>query len=585
MELALGSDSLPNFAAAAAILLLPLAAWRVSRKPYPTFVVALLALSWAGFFTFAGLRGTGLESVGNAGRPVFALLVPLVGLYVAVALFRPSPRDGVHLGLAGALLAAAATAVALYANDASLFGPPAAGTEVGPLALFAAAGPFLFAVVALALARSIPEPPSPWSEWALAHAATGFFLAPAFVAASAAVNLLVGSDDPKPGIVSEGLTAAALLPLILAFAQVLRVRTVSVGTSLRRTLNSFLALMALSAATGLLASLVFIAAPPEGARLDHIFWAVWTALGVFFMGFSLFGSARASLPALERFQAVRQLGTGSYGKAILARDRALDREVVLKQPTGEWLADAEQRTMFLREARLLARVHHPNVVTVHEILADEKPPLLVLEYMEGGSVRDALEKGVRLPPADAARIASDLLEGLAAIHDVGVVHRDLKPANILLTKGGLAKVSDFGVARSEREAQQGLTLAATGYQPGTAVYMSPEQARGDRVDARSDLYAAGAILHQMLTGRHYLPFEGKSDFDVRRLIQEAKPAWHASVPAALRPFLERALAKPPGQRFPDARAMHQALTAALEPSPKGTPAGPGAGRVPKAPRA
>jgi hypothetical protein len=265
----------------------------------------------------------------------------------------------------------------------------------------------------------------------------------------------------------------------------------------------------------------------------------------------------------DRFKIERELGAGGSGKAFLARDGALDRLVVLKQPVVGWLAGDGVTSRFLREARLAARVQHPNVVAVHEIITEEQPPVLVMEYVQGGSLDDVLETRNRLTPEESVRIVADVLAGLAEIHAAGIVHRDLKPANILLTPNGVAKVSDFGIARMETSGQGATVTAGTMAFSGTILYMSPEQARGDPVDARSDIYAVGAILYRALTGDHYLALDGQSDFKARQLIQEALPRLPADgIPWQYEGVIRTALAKSPGERFQTAAAMREALMAA-----------------------
>lgn len=268
----------------------------------------------------------------------------------------------------------------------------------------------------------------------------------------------------------------------------------------------------------------------------------------------------------DRFRIERELGAGGSGKAFLARDVALDRLVVLKQPVVGWLSASDAvNSRFMREARLAARVQHPNVVAVHEIITEEEPPVLLMEYVQGGSLDDVLETRNRLTPEESVRIVADVLAGLGAIHAAGIVHRDLKPANILLTPNGVAKVSDFGIARIEASGQGSTVTAGTMAFSGTILYMSPEQARGDPVDARTDIYAVGAILYRALTGDHYLALEGQSDFKARQLIQEALPRLPADgIPWQYEGVIRTALAKSPGERFQTAAAMREALMAAAK---------------------
>lgn len=263
-----------------------------------------------------------------------------------------------------------------------------------------------------------------------------------------------------------------------------------------------------------------------------------------------------------RFRVERELGRGSHGRALLAHDSVLDRKVVLKQPLVPWMLEEAGRQLFLGEARMAARVRHPNVVTIYEVLPDQEPPTLVLEYVEGGSLREVLRKGA-LPVAEGVRTALDILAGLQAIHGGGILHRDLKPANILLATDGLAKVTDFGVARPPDALQATLPLVM-GQQAGSIAYMSPEQARGAPMDERSDLYSAGCILYEVLTGHHYLGLRSESGARALQMVQSAHARLHRpEIPASLRPILERALAKNPRRRFPNALAMAQEVRRAM----------------------
>jgi eukaryotic-like serine/threonine-protein kinase len=262
-----------------------------------------------------------------------------------------------------------------------------------------------------------------------------------------------------------------------------------------------------------------------------------------------------------RFRVLRELGQGSFGRAVLARDTVLDREVVLKQPLVPWVLEPEGRARFLQEAKLAAHVLHPNVVAVYEVLPDEEPPTLIMEYVPGGTLEDLLARRGRLDPEEAARILLDVLAGLERIHRAGIVHRDLKPANILLAADGTAKVTDFGIARPPPELAAAATLASpTSGSPGSLAYMSPEQARGVVLDGRSDIYAVGTVLYRMLAGDHPLPLAGMSDSRLRDALQKDPPRpLPASVPPALAAVVLRALAKEPAARFPTAFAMAAAV--------------------------
>lgn len=273
------------------------------------------------------------------------------------------------------------------------------------------------------------------------------------------------------------------------------------------------------------------------------------------------------------FEIVSELGRGGFGRALLARDKHLDRYVVLKQPLGLLAAGSAGRDMFLREARLAAQIQHPNVVAVHQVIPDRDPPILVLEHVNGESLADRLAREGVLAPDEVARIALDVLAGLDRIHRAGIVHRDLKPANILLTRDGTAKITDFGVAHAPADPSTARVLTTTGFQPGSPAYMSPEQSRGRPVDARSDLYSLGVVLHEALTGR--LPATRDVTLPVHRAPvmpaaskasegQDAPQRVVIAPPPALGPLLDRALDESPARRFADAPEMASALRRAMK---------------------
>jgi len=206
---------------------------------------------------------------------------------------------------------------------------------------------------------------------------------------------------------------------------------------------------------------------------------------------------------LFEYRIERILGRGAFGIVYLAHDTLLDRPVAVKELTLTAQTDEVAFKRFLQEARAAGGLDHPHIVTVYALKVVEPTFYLVMEYLAGGSLRALLEKRGPLPVEDAVRIAADVSEGLAAAHAKDIVHRDVKPENILLTEDGRAKVGDFGIAHVPHGAG-GTSLTQVGFQPGTLLYMSPEQIRGQPVDGRSDVYQVGALLYEMLTGRHYV---------------------------------------------------------------------------------
>lgn len=266
---------------------------------------------------------------------------------------------------------------------------------------------------------------------------------------------------------------------------------------------------------------------------------------------------------LGKYEVLKPLSAGAFGRATLARDRSLDRTVVLKELLPVWRGDPRMRDTLLAEARTAARLNHPHIVTVHEVERVGDEVFIVMEYCEGGSLEELLGRRGALSPEEVARLGGEMLDGIAAAHAKGVVHRDLKPSNLLLGADGRLKVADFGIART-LDRDTALRLSVTGSQPGTVAYMSPEQVEGKAVDARSDLYSAAVVLYRMATGKHYLDLRGAGDFEARRRILEAYPRLPAKgLPPWMSEFLARGLAKRPEQRFQSAEEMKRAL---LEPS-------------------
>ena len=235
-----------------------------------------------------------------------------------------------------------------------------------------------------------------------------------------------------------------------------------------------------------------------------------------------------------RYRAERPLGTGAMGSVLLARDTVLDRRVAVKVLADHLAADDSFHQRFLREARLAARLCHPNIVQVFDAGEDEDGrPFLVMEYVDGETVADRLARGSSFSAGELITLAAGLSAGLAHAHSMGIVHRDVKPHNVLLGPAGVAKLTDFGIARALED--HGLTEIGTVL--GTARFMAPEQAAGAPVGPPADVFALGALLRQVAGG---------------------------SPPAGLEPLIEAALAKEPAAR-PSAAELHARLSA-LDPA-------------------
>ncbi len=254
------------------------------------------------------------------------------------------------------------------------------------------------------------------------------------------------------------------------------------------------------------------------------------------------------------FRIERELGRGAVGIVYLAHDTKLDRSVAIKSLPAEVMANPKARSRFAREARLLASVNHPNIATIHEVIEDaEGVGYLVLEYVPGQTLAERIA-GARLKPDEALSIALQIAEAVAAAHEHDVIHRDLKPGNIKITPEGKVKVLDFGLAKAVggEAANQQSTITEPGRIIGTPAYMSPEQARGQATEKRSDIWSFGCVLYEMLTGR--IPFRGETISDTLANILQTDPDWQMlpqSTPTNIVVLLRRCLEKDPRRLLGD----------------------------------
>ncbi len=235
----------------------------------------------------------------------------------------------------------------------------------------------------------------------------------------------------------------------------------------------------------------------------------------------------------------------------------LEQPVAIKDLSPDLATNPEMRSRFIREAKIQARLNHPNVVNVHNLIEHEGHLFLVMELVEGQTLDQIIQKQGALPYSEAIQITREVLQALAFMHSKGVIHRDLKPGNIMITPEGHVKVTDFGIAKATTE--QGQTRA--GVRLGTLWYMSPEQIKGKPVDARSDLYAMGITLFQMVTGK--LPFFGNSDFEIMKAHTETPPPdpkrIKKDLPKPLAGVILKLLEKDPQKRFQSASDVLAAL--------------------------
>jgi len=277
-----------------------------------------------------------------------------------------------------------------------------------------------------------------------------------------------------------------------------------------------------------------------------------------------------TLPAGERlgpYEIVGQLGAGSMGVVYRARDTRLGRDVALKVMGAAIAGDGERARRFEVEARAAGVLNHPNIVAIHDIGTHDQAPYLVSELLEGQSLRELLHDGKPLSPRKALDYGVQMALGLAAAHEKGIVHRDLKPENLFLTRDGRVKILDFGLAKLidpvGGPARGASTIDALklggGTQPGTVLgtvgYMAPEQVRGQPADHRSDIFAVGAILYELLAGRR--AFDGQSGVDVLSAIlsEQPPPLPKGSIPPGLEQVVRRCLQKAPEDRFQSARDL------------------------------
>jgi serine/threonine protein kinase/Tol biopolymer transport system component len=275
------------------------------------------------------------------------------------------------------------------------------------------------------------------------------------------------------------------------------------------------------------------------------------------------GGAAAATGRLGRYRVLALLGAGGMGEVYLARDEQLERRVALKLLPAACTTDAERLRRFEREAKAASALNHPNILTIHEFgavdTANGRTHFLVSEYVAGETLRECLAAGP-LPLAEALDLSLQLASAVAAAHTAGIIHRDLKPENVMLRPDGLVKILDFGLAklteaRTAPVDSEAATLAKVNTDPGTVLgtanYMSPEQARGQEVDARSDIFSLGVMLYEMLAGR--APFTGVNSLDVISDILKSEPAplsaYVPEVPAELQRLVSKALRKDREQRY------------------------------------
>ena len=267
----------------------------------------------------------------------------------------------------------------------------------------------------------------------------------------------------------------------------------------------------------------------------------------------------------DRYELRDQLGAGGMAEVFLGKDRVLGRTVAVKTLLAQYGGDPHFIERFRREAQHAAALNHPNIVSVYDTGSDDGTHYIVMEYVEGKTLRDIIREEGPLLPERVAEIGADVCAGLAFAHSHGIVHRDIKPANIMVTTAGAVKVADFGIAR----AVSGDTVTQTAMVLGTAQYFSPEQAQSAPVDARSDIYSLGVVLYEMLTRQ--VPFTGSSPVAIAyKHVKEAPvlpSRLNPDVPPALEAIVMKAMAKNPDNRYQSADEMREDLMRALHGRP------------------
>ena len=294
-----------------------------------------------------------------------------------------------------------------------------------------------------------------------------------------------------------------------------------------------------------------------------------------------FGQAGMIGKTIAHYQILEKLGEGGMGVVYKARDTHLDRLVALKVLPPEKVADPERKRRFVQEAKAASALNHPNIITIHDIASENGIDFIVMEYVQGKTL-DALvpRKGLRLN--ETLKLAIQMADALAKAHSAGIIHRDLKPSNLMVTEAGLVKVLDFGLAKLTEVSESGDETTRTlehqteeGTIVGTVSYMSPEQAEGKKVDARSDIFSFGSVLYEMATGQQAFHGDSKMSTLAAIMNQEPKPISQLvpGIPRDLEKIITRCLRKDLNRRFQTMADLKVTLEELKEESDSGTLAG------------
>ena len=281
-----------------------------------------------------------------------------------------------------------------------------------------------------------------------------------------------------------------------------------------------------------------------------------------------------ALESLGRYRIQGVLGKGAMGLVYDGLDPKLNRRVAIKTILTSTLDEATAKhyeMRFMREVRAVARLNHPNIVQVYDYGTEGGLAYIVMEYIDGKELKDAFDAGERFPLPQVLRLMAELLDALDLAHEAGVIHRDVKPANVMIDAAGRVKLTDFGVARiTDADADTGEATRA-GAVIGTPAYMSPEQIQGQPIDRRSDVFSAGVLFYQLVTGKK--PFEGSGWALAKKIVQDdpARPSALVQVGPEIDRVVARALAKDAKDRYQTAHAFARALRRVAEGKPPEDP--------------
>ncbi len=262
----------------------------------------------------------------------------------------------------------------------------------------------------------------------------------------------------------------------------------------------------------------------------------------------------------KRYEVKRRIGAGGMSIVYQAVDILLDRSVAVKILRDQYCDDEQNIRFFQNEARSIAALSHPNIVKIFDIGKEDQHYFIVMEYLEGKTLKEIIQEGAPMDPVEAINLVRGILRALEHSHKKGIIHRDIKPHNIMLDKDHKVKVTDFGIARNAGAS----TVTYSGQMVGSVYYISPEQAKGERTSSATDIYSTGAMLYEMLTGK--VPFTGDNPVSIAlsHVEKEAKPMseLNKKIPECLEEIVETAMRKNPKERYPSAMEMARALSKA-----------------------